>query len=136
VELKEAESKTVSIRTRTGSEAGCGRRACQQTRSPTLIKTQQVEPDGMQERNQDLSVIPELVKRLETTLLPVPGTEALLSKTEFTVGEWKLYLKAEGLPYWQSPGKGRIRTDEHPVVFVSWNQAVQMCDTTYMKFSG
>ncbi len=90
----------------------------------------------MQERNQDLSVIPELVKRLETTLLPVPGTEALLSKTEFTVGEWKLYLKAEGLPYWQSPGKGRIRTDEHPVVFVSWNQAVQMCDTTYMKFSG
>jgi hypothetical protein len=48
--------------------------------------------DFWKERKKDLSVIPELVKRLEAKLLPVPGTEALLSKTEFTVGEWKLYL--------------------------------------------
>ena len=65
-----------------------------------------------------------MVKRLEAKLLPVPGTEALLSKTEFTVGEWKLYSKAEGLPDWQQPAKDWTQTDEHPVVRVSWNQVV------------
>jgi formylglycine-generating enzyme required for sulfatase activity len=82
--------------------------------------------DFWKERKKDLSVIPELVKRLEVKLLPVPGTEALLSRTEFTVGEWKLYLKAEGLPDWQQPAKDWTQTDEHPVVFVSWNQAVKL----------
>ena len=84
--------------------------------------------DFWKERKQDLSVIPELLKRLEEKLLPVPGTEVLLSKTEFTVGEWKLYLKAEGLPDWQQPDKDWTQTDEHPVVQVSWNQAVKMCE--------
>jgi formylglycine-generating enzyme required for sulfatase activity len=65
---------------------------------------------------------------LEAKLLPVPGTEVLLSKTEFTVGEWKLYLRAEGLPEWQQPAKEWTQTDEHPVVNVSWNQAVKMCE--------
>ena len=49
-------------------------------------------------KRKDPSVIGELIKRLEAKMLPVPGTEILLSKTEFTVGEWKLYLKAEGYP--------------------------------------
>jgi serine/threonine protein kinase len=80
------------------------------------------------ERKQDLSVIPELVKRLEGKLLPVPGTEVLLSRTEFTVGEWKLYLKAEGLPDWQQPDREWTQTDEHPVVKVNWNQAVKLCE--------
>jgi tetratricopeptide (TPR) repeat protein len=84
--------------------------------------------DFWKERKQDLSVIPELVKRLEAKLLPVPGTEVLLSKTELTVGEWKLYLKAEGLPDWQQPTKDWTQTDEHPVVNVNWNQAVKLCD--------
>ena len=84
--------------------------------------------DFWKERKQDLSVIPELVKCLEAKLLPVPGTEMLLSKTEFTVGEWKLYLKAEGLPDWQQPDKDWTQTDEHPVVKVGWNQAVKMCE--------
>ena len=83
--------------------------------------------DFWKERKQDLSVIPALVKRLEAKLLPVPGTEVLLSKTEFTVGEWKLYLKAEGLPDWQQPEKEWTQTDEHPVVGVNWNQAVKLC---------
>jgi formylglycine-generating enzyme required for sulfatase activity len=65
---------------------------------------------------------------LEAKLLPAPGTEVLLSKTEFTVGEWKLYLKAEGLPDWQQPDKDWTQTDEHPVVKVSWNQLVKMCE--------
>jgi formylglycine-generating enzyme required for sulfatase activity len=78
------------------------------------------------ERKKDLSVIPELVKQLEAKLLPVPGTEVLLSKTEFTVGEWKLYLKAEGLPDWQ-PTQEWTQTDEHPVVKINWNQAVKVC---------
>ena len=84
--------------------------------------------DFWKERKQDLSVVPELVKRLEAKLLPVPGTEVLLSKTELTVGEWKLYLRAEGLPDWQQPAKEWTQTDEHPVVNVNWNQAVQMCE--------
>jgi tRNA A-37 threonylcarbamoyl transferase component Bud32/tetratricopeptide (TPR) repeat protein len=84
--------------------------------------------DFWKERKQDVSVIPELVKRLEEKLLPVPGTEVLLSKTEFTVGEWKLYLKAEGLPDWQQPARDWTQTDEHPVVNVSWNQAVKFCE--------
>jgi serine/threonine protein kinase len=84
--------------------------------------------DFWKERKQDLSVIPELVNQLEAKLLPVPGTEVLLSKTEFTVGEWKLYLKAEGLPGWQQPEKEWTQTDEHPVVKVNWNQAVKLCE--------
>jgi tetratricopeptide (TPR) repeat protein len=83
--------------------------------------------DFWKERKQDLSVVPELVKRLEAKLLPVPGTEVLMSKTEFTVGEWKLYLKAEGLLTWQQPDKDWTQNDEHPVVRVSWNQAMQFC---------
>jgi hypothetical protein len=43
--------------------------------------------DFWKEQRKDVSVIPELVKRLEAKLLPVPGTEVLPSKTEFTVGE-------------------------------------------------
>lgn len=44
--MKAAASKPTTIGTRTGSEAGCGRRASWQTQSPKLIKTHQVEPDG------------------------------------------------------------------------------------------
>jgi formylglycine-generating enzyme required for sulfatase activity len=74
-------------------------------------------------------VIPELIRRLEAKMLPVPGTEILLSKTEFTVGEWKLYLKAEGYPEWQQPdSKQFMQTDEHPVVKVSWNEVTKFCE--------
>jgi formylglycine-generating enzyme required for sulfatase activity len=69
-----------------------------------------------------------LVKRLEAKMLPVPGTETLMSKTELTVGEWKLYRRAEGLPEWQQPAKDWEQTDEHPVVMISWNQAKEFCD--------
>jgi hypothetical protein len=84
--------------------------------------------DFWKQQRKDVSVIPKLVKRLEAKLLPVPGTERLLSKTEFTVGEWKLYVKAEGLPDWQQPEREWTQTDEHPVVKVSWNQAVKLCE--------
>jgi formylglycine-generating enzyme required for sulfatase activity len=77
----------------------------------------------------DPSVIGELIKRLEAKMLPVPGTEILLSKTEFTVGEWKLYLRAEGYPEWQQPDpKEFMQTDEHPVVRVSWNEVTKFCE--------
>jgi tetratricopeptide (TPR) repeat protein len=84
--------------------------------------------DFWKDRKKDASALPELVKRLEAKLLPVPGTEVLMSKTEFTVGEWKLYLKAEGLPDWQQPSKNWTQTDEHPVVNISWNRAKELCD--------
>ncbi len=73
-------------------------------------------------------MIGELVKRLEAKLLPVPGTQVLMSKTECTVGEWKLYLRAEGFLDWQQPSKDWTQTDEHPVVSVSWNRAKEFCD--------
>jgi len=87
-------------------------------------------------RNQrkDPSVIEELVKRLEAKLLPVPGTEVLMCKTEMTVGEWKLYLRAEGyvsttgVPEWRQPSSDWTQTDEHPVVNMSWNKAKEFCD--------
>jgi hypothetical protein len=81
------------------------------------------------DRRRDRSVIPELIKRLEAKMLPVPGTEILMSRTEFTVGEWKLYLRAEGYPEWQQPdAKEFMQTDEHPVVKVSWNDAMKFCE--------
>ncbi len=66
-------------------------------------------------------------------MLPVPGTDILLSKTEFTVGEWKLYLRAEGLgeglPEWRQPApKDFEQTDEHPVVNITWNDAMRFCE--------
>jgi hypothetical protein len=79
-------------------------------------------------RKKDLTAVPELVRRLGARMLPVPGTTILLSKTEFTVGEWKLYLRAEGLPDWKQPSKDFEQNDEHPVVNVSWNDAKQFCD--------
>jgi serine/threonine protein kinase len=90
-------------------------------------------------QTEDLSVVPELVRRLEEKLLPVPGTQVLMSKTEFTVGEWKLYCRAAGLPEWQQPGSWRqavpdfIQTDDHPLVFVSWKQAKRFCAWLSLK---
>jgi formylglycine-generating enzyme required for sulfatase activity len=83
--------------------------------------------DFWKNRKKDLTAVPELVRRLEAKMLPVPGTKILLSKTEFTVGEWKLYLRAEGLPEWKQPPEFE-QNDEHPVVNVSWNDAKKFCD--------
>jgi formylglycine-generating enzyme required for sulfatase activity len=44
------------------------------------------------------------------------------------VGEWKLYLRAAGFPAWQQSAKDWTQTDEHPVVWVSWHQAVNFCE--------
>ena len=84
--------------------------------------------DFWKNRKKDPNALPELVKRLEAKLLPVPGTEVLMSKTEMTVGEWKLYIKADGLLEWQQPAKDWEQTDEHPVVNMSWNKAKEFCD--------
>ncbi len=50
VKLKEADSKLSTVGTRTGSEAGCGRQAGWQQRSPKVSKTHQVEPVGAREQ--------------------------------------------------------------------------------------
>jgi formylglycine-generating enzyme required for sulfatase activity len=99
-----------------------------------LLEGAKQEKEAIRLSKRDPSVIGELVKRLEEKLLPVPGTEVLMSKTELTVGEWKLYRRAEGYltpegqPDWQQPDKDWEQTDEHPVVLVSWNQAKEFCD--------
>jgi tetratricopeptide (TPR) repeat protein len=79
-------------------------------------------------KRKDPSVIGELVKRLEAKLLPIPGTQTLMSKTEFTIIEWKLYLRAEGYPEWRQPDPNTfLQTDEHPVVNISWNEVTKFC---------
>ncbi len=70
----------------------------------------------------------ELVQRLEAKMLPVPGLQVRMSKTELTVGEWKLYLKEAGLPERRQPDKEWSQTDEHPLINVSWNEAKAFCD--------
>src|SRR5450755_3251900 len=47
---KEAAGKLSTAGTRTGSEAGCGRQAGSEQRSPKVIKTHQVEPGGTRRR--------------------------------------------------------------------------------------
>ncbi len=84
-----------------------------------------------------------LIKQLNAELLSVPGTQVMMQKTEFTVGEWKLYVAAQGLSAWEGPeikirtlvAKQDMRlnidpfsqTDDHPLVFVSWDQARDLC---------
>ena len=78
------------------------------------------------------SLVPVLVKRLEAKLLPVPGTGVRMCSTEFTIGEWRLYLQAEGLGWHQGDKlqifkKEMLQTDEHPLVLVSWESAMEFC---------
>jgi formylglycine-generating enzyme required for sulfatase activity len=89
--------------------------------------------DFWKELRRDPNAVLELVKRLEVKMLPVPGTNILLSKTEFTVGEWKLYLRAEGLPEWTQPKRGFDQDDEHPLVMVGWNQVKVFCEWLSQK---
>ncbi len=70
---------------------------------------------------------PELIRKLEAKLLPVPGTNVLMSKTELTVGEWKAYLQDAKLPGWTAP-KEFPQSDDHPVVEISWKQAFAFCE--------
>jgi serine/threonine protein kinase len=77
-------------------------------------------------QKKDPAALAELVKRLEERLLPVPGTSILLSSTELSVGDWKLYLAAEGLPNWERP-QALNQTDHHPLVNVTWAEANEFC---------
>jgi formylglycine-generating enzyme required for sulfatase activity len=84
--------------------------------------------DFWKERKKDPSALPKLRKKLESKLLPVPGTDVLMCKTEMTVGEWKLYLRAEGLTDWNQPEPDQyMQTEEHPVVKISWEAAKAFC---------
>jgi hypothetical protein len=53
--LKEAEGKPSTGRTESGSEAGRGRRAGWEQRSPNTTQTRQVEPTGTRGQNQRLT---------------------------------------------------------------------------------
>src|ERR1039457_5509248 len=52
---KEAGGKLSTVGTRTGSEAGGGRQAGPEQRSPKVIKAHQVEPDGAREQSLHLT---------------------------------------------------------------------------------
>jgi len=77
-------------------------------------------------RKGDPSALAELVQRLEAKLLPLPGSDVLMCKTEFTVGEWKLYDRAVGQTMYAQPGSWKktgvefVQDDSHPVVYCSW----------------
>jgi hypothetical protein len=73
----------------------------------------------------------KLVDRLTSKLIALPGTKVAMSKTEFTIGEWKLFLKIRRLPDWTQPntvnGVSFTQGDDHPVVEVSWQAAADFC---------
>ena len=76
--------------------------------------------------------VKKLVDRLTKNLIVLPGTKVAMSKTEFTVGDWKLFLKIRKLPEWTQPtpvnnGVSFTQTDEHPVVYVSWQAVSDFC---------
>jgi len=79
------------------------------------------------DRGKDLVAAEQLSRILEEKLIPVPNTDVLMSSTETTVAEWKLYLKAEGLLEWTQPSQLYDQTDEHPVVNLDWKQAKAFC---------
>jgi hypothetical protein len=84
--------------------------------------------DYSREKRRDLDAIDTLTAAIEEKLLSVPNTGILLSKTEVTVGEWKLYLKSEGMNDWVQPAADRfLQTDSHPVVGVTWEAASDFC---------
>ncbi len=78
-------------------------------------------------RNKDPNAVFQLSKILEPKLLMIPGTNVLMSSTELTVGEWKLYLDGEGLTDWKQP-VGFTQSDSHPVVEISWDMARNFCE--------
>lgn len=78
------------------------------------------------ESSQEIDSVNDLIEGLEAKLLQVPGENILLSRTEFTVGEWKLYCAATKRSVWKTPADFS-QTDEHPVVGVSLNDAREFC---------
>jgi formylglycine-generating enzyme required for sulfatase activity len=99
-----------------------------------------------------------LIQKMEKNLLPIPGTDVFMGKYEVSVGEWKQYLDAEGLPPWEQPWLNACRDlkrnpkeahmivgnpsmgagpfeqeDTHPVVYLSLEQVNQFCDWLCLK---
>src|SRR5579871_2633830 len=52
-----------------------------------------------------------------------------MGATHVTVGQFRQFVEEEGYPVdvrWRNPGYEQ--TDNHPVIFVSWNSAVAFCN--------
>ncbi len=62
--------------------------------------------------------------------VPVPGTKVLFSMYETRVADYEAFVKAnptyDAGPGWSDPYFPQ--TPQHPVVFVSWNDAVKFCE--------
>lgn len=111
---------------------------------PPKAQTATTKPKQESPSKPDPDSLKALTRKLESKLLAVPGCGASMSKTELTVGEWKLYLQARGLQPWEHPEdeiekeatwqrfkrkngfKGIEQTDEHPRM-TSWDNAHEMC---------
>ncbi|HYG35218.1 MAG TPA: SUMF1/EgtB/PvdO family nonheme iron enzyme, partial [Clostridia bacterium] len=65
------------------------------------------------------------VNSLGMKLVPVPGTEVWFSVFETRVQDYQVFCKATDRP-WEPPGFEQ-RSD-HPVVNVSWEDAMAFCD--------
>lgn len=84
-------------------------------------------------RLEDKAALAELVRRLEAKLVAVPGAAVAMSRTEFTIAEWKLYAKASGTDPWKpheviNTLHAYAETDEHPVTELTWHQAKACSD--------
>lgn len=79
--------------------------------------------DYWKEKKRDPRPLRDLLKALEPKMMPVPGHKILLSKTEITQGEWKLYLKSEGQSVWTTSAE----QDQFPMINLPWQDAQNFC---------
>lgn len=63
---------------------------------------------------------------LGMTLLPIPGSKTLVSKTEVTAGPYEAFLKDTKQTWTDKPS--HISTSEHPVAGIPWSQASAFCE--------
>jgi len=67
---------------------------------------------------------------LGMVFVPLPGTKVFFSKWDTRVGDYRSYVKANSGANneWEMFGVSLEQDDNHPVISVSWNDAISFCE--------